>query len=99
MAGSSLSFSRHETFSFRYGWLKKGVDAAAKDPDFFSRDRALIDLGVGKNMVQAIRYWCLTAGLIQPDETAVSRSRLVPTELGKGVLSDGGYDPYLEDPG
>jgi Protein of unknown function (DUF4007) len=49
-----ISFSGHETIPFRYAWLKKGGDAVAKDPTFFSHERAMIDLGVGKNMVNSI---------------------------------------------
>lgn len=95
----TVSFSGHETFPFRYGWLKKGVDAVAKDPTFFSHERAMIDLGVGKNMVNSIRHWCLAARLIDQNRGSTNRSQFVPTEIGKAVFSDGGFDPYLEDPG
>jgi hypothetical protein len=30
-----LSFSGHETFPFRYTWLKKAIDAVCKDPLIF----------------------------------------------------------------
>jgi hypothetical protein len=42
-------FGGHEKFVFRYGWLKKGFDAVIEDPLIFSKDDALITLGVGKN--------------------------------------------------
>ncbi|KOR34363.1 hypothetical protein AM228_24585 [Planktothricoides sp. SR001] len=29
-------FARHETFHPRFGWIKKGFDAAKKTPDYFS---------------------------------------------------------------
>jgi hypothetical protein len=32
------SFAGHETFPFRYQWLKKGVDLLNKDPQIFLRD-------------------------------------------------------------
>lgn len=95
----AVSFSGHETFPFRYGWLKKGVDAVAKDLTFFSHERAMIDLGVGKNMVSSIRHWCLAARLIEQERGSTNRSQFIPTEIGKAVFSDGGFDPYLEDPG
>lgn len=98
-ANTSLSFSGHETFPFRHGWLKKGVDAVAKDPTFFSEERAMIDLGVGKNMVGSIRHWCLAARLIKEVGGSTHRSNFVMTEIGERVFSNGGYDPYLEDPG
>jgi hypothetical protein len=59
------SFSGHETFPFRYPWLKKGFDAVRADGDVFLRDDATTTLGVGKNMVRSIRHWCLTAGVVE----------------------------------
>jgi len=91
------SFSGHDTFPFRYAWLKKGVDAVTSDPMVFGRDEAITVLGVGKNMVRAIRHWCLAAGLVQ--ETPESRgTSLQVTKLGKRLFADRGFDPYLEDP-
>ena len=56
-------FARHESFHPRYGWLKKGVDGAASDPGIFIREDAVVQLGVGKNMVRAIRFWGTAAKL------------------------------------
>lgn len=95
----SVSFSGHETFPFRYGWLKKGVDAITKDPAFFSNERAMIDLGVGKNMVISIQHWCLAARLIEDERGSSKRSQFILTEIAKSVFSNGGFDPYFEDPG
>ena len=88
------SFSGHETFPFRYTWLKKGVDAVTTDPAVFTSDRATIALGVGKNMVRSIRHWCTAAGLIRAQD---DRTRIEPTALGKTIFADDGLDPYLED--
>lgn len=91
------SFSGHQTFPFRYTWLKKGVDAVSEDPTIFSSDNASVTLGVGKNMVSSIRHWCNVARLIKSD--SLQRGRLVPTELGKAIFDDkDGFDPYLDDP-
>lgn len=96
---SQVSFYGHETFPFRHSWLTKGVNAVSQKAEFFSSERAMIELGVGKNMVQAIRYWCLALHLICEDATAGARSgRYVPTEFGRSVFVEGGFDPYMEDP-
>lgn len=89
------SFSGHETFTFRYPWLKKGYDAALDDGNVFLRDDAITSLGVGKNMVRSIRHWCLAAGVLEHGEVG---SAVRATDLGKLLLSDDGLDPYLEDP-
>ena len=62
---TQYSFSGHETFPFRYPWLKKGFDAVCADGDAFLREDAVTTLGVGKNMVRSIRHWCLAAGVLQ----------------------------------
>lgn len=82
-------FARHETFHPRFGWLKKGFDAAARDPEIFSREDAPVVLGVGKNMVYSIRYWCSAFKVLAKDQ---------PTDFGEKLLGDRGWDPFLEDP-
>src|SRR5436305_10280539 len=96
VAPVQYSFSGHETFPFRYPWLKKGFDAVLEDGDVFLRDDAITTLGVGKNMVRAIRHWCLTAGVLE--ENREGEEALRPSALGTLLLADAGLDPYLEDP-
>ena len=92
-----LTFSGHETFPFRYTWLKKVVDAVSKDEFFFNKETALSDLGVGKNMVYSMRHWGKLTGMIQEiDDKERGRSYEI-TEFANKLLSDGGWDPYLED--
>ena len=92
------SFSGHETFPFRYTWLKKGIDAVRGKPTIFADDNATITLGVGKNMVRSIHHWCQVAGLIRGDGVdSNNRRRFVPTDRGDKIFADGGFDPYLED--
>lgn len=86
------SFGRHETFGLRYAWLTKGYQAFIKNQAIFSSDEATIDLGVGKNMVNAIKYW-LRATTILIDTDA----GLLATPIGKAIFSEEGWDPYLED--
>jgi len=86
------AFARHETFHPRHGWLKKGYDAALKDPSIFTRDEAAAVLGVGKNMVRAIRYWCLAFKLLE-----IQAGRTVPTRFGSTLVGPSGWDPFLED--
>ena len=94
----NASFSGHETFPFRYTWLKKGVDAIRENPTIFADDNATITLGVGKNMVRSIHHWCQVAGLIEVDEVdSNNRREFAPTDLGDKIFADDGFDPYLED--
>jgi hypothetical protein len=90
------SFSGHESFGLRYLWLKKGYDAICADPEFFHRDDAMVVLGVGKNMVRSIRHWGLACQVWTIEERSNLRA-LAPTELGRRMFHDSGWDPYLED--
>lgn len=92
-----FSFSGHETFVFRYGWIKKAVDACADNPKLFGDDDAIVTLGVGKNMVRSIRHWGLSAGMIE-EEVGSRGALLRPTQLGEFLFAHGGQDQYLEDP-
>ena len=91
------SFSGHQTFPFRYTWLKKGVDAVVEDPKIFASEDASVILGVGKNMVASIRHWCQVSGLIRTDPH--QRGQSIPTNLGEVIFdNNNGFDPYLDDP-
>jgi hypothetical protein len=93
-------FARHETFHPRYGWLKKGFDNVLKDENIFHNDDATSILGVGKNMVRAIRYWCSAFKILNEYTKSEKACKIAePSEFGIKLLSDNGYDPYLESPG
>lgn len=100
-------FARHETFCPRYGWLKKGYDRVAGDNDLeadsliFDDEYAIEKLGVGKNMVRSIRFWCMAFKIIEPLEQKNPpriSGPMQPTDLGTDLFAQDGWDPYLEDP-
>ncbi len=97
-ASTQTSFGRHESFHIRDGWLIKGMEAVAEHPDVFGRTEAIDILGVGRNMVSAIRHWLVAAGLIEeispryrPDR---KRQAFRLTPLAE-LLRD--RDPYFEE--
>lgn len=96
-------FSGHETFPLRYGWLKKVHEAVllreeqGQDAeDVFNSEVAIGTFGVGKNMVTAMRYWALATGILVQE--GLRRGRLRTTCIGRQLLSDDGWDPWLENP-
>lgn len=93
------AFARHESFHPRYGWIKKAVDAAAREDDVFNRDDAVVELGVGKNMVKSIKHWGLACKVITPAPGGGRRPRLQPTPMGAALFGADGADPYMELPG
>ena len=102
-----LQFAGHETFTLRYGWLKKVFDAVyaieragnTDNSTIFTDSESIADFGVGKNMVQSMRHWALATGILASqslDETTASR--IAVTDLGRLIFDEKG-DPYLEHPG
>src|SRR5260370_13066749 len=94
-AVTAYRISGDESFPCRYTWLPKAVRGLTANPKLFSdEDQAMVDLGLGKNMVRAVRFWAQAAGMAVP----VSRSAgYVPTDLGSALLGELGSDPFLED--
>ena len=87
-------FSGHETFPCRYAWLPKAYAALESDQNAFAdEERAMITLGVGKNMVRAIRFWVQASGIAQ----AIKAGGYNITAFGRAILAKGGFDPFLED--
>lgn len=83
------AFSGHDSFHCRQLWLKKGFDFVQEGQSFNSED-AVVKLGVGKNMVSAIRYWLKAFNIIDSKDN--------PTEFGTKLFdTENGYDPFLED--
>ena len=99
-ASERVSFSGHETFPFRYTWLKKAVDAVDNYEYAFHADDAMVKLGVGKNMVSSMRHWGIATGMLaEATPRRGSRTRpLRTTELGGRLFGERGWDPFLEDP-
>lgn len=87
----NLRFTGHETFVVRTFWPKKGYDFIKKEGNF-SNDDAVVDLGVGKNMVASINYWMKALGLYDDEQKKL-------TDIADWIFADDGYDPFLEDIG
>ena len=85
-------FSGHETFACRFAWLPKAVRLIARDPAALANDEtAILELGLGKNMVKALRFW------LEAFDVATARSGawgLLP--FGEAIFGPEGLDPFLE---
>lgn len=83
-------FSGHETFHCKSFWLKKGYDFSRNNSSFRDID-AVVQLGVGKNMVSSISHWLSVFNILN-DEGGFS-------QVGSAILDNEGFDPYMEDIG
>lgn len=84
-------FSGHESFICKQFWLKKGYDFLLHKGTF-SSESAVVELGVGKNMVASISYWLKAFGIVDQSNHI--------TQLGHYLFHDeNGKDPYIESIG
>ncbi|WP_151704765.1 DUF4007 family protein [Nitrincola alkalilacustris] len=97
-------FTGHDTFPLRHGWLFKAIDIIKNNEllsvsDSDQASRTIEILGVGKNMVNAIRYWAEVSKVVET--RLVNRSSVqAVTSLGNYIFDpQTGLDPYLEDVG
>lgn len=84
------TFSGHESFTCKTLWLKKGYDFI-RNGNSFNSPNAVVQLGVGKNMVASIRFWMRAFGLTKND---------IPKDIADYIFdSTTGKDPFMEDLG
>lgn len=80
----------HESFSIREGWITKGLIEVKNNGKLFSKKDVTDILGIGTNMVKSLKYWLITANLIEEEKKCFYRL----TELGELIYK---FDPYIED--
>ena len=92
----AMKFRAHDTFFIRKGWLSKGMKYVNNKPDVFvAKDENPMDvLGIGTNMVKALRYWLQAVGLTVEPNSGKRIQRF--TELGNSVFA---HDRYIEEMG
>jgi len=91
-----MPFAKHETFHIREGWLFKGMNAVEEDPHVFLADDASERLGLGKNMIRALRFWMTATGLTEEYQKDRYTNQRLTEPFGQLVWES---DPYLEEDG
>lgn len=91
-----MKFRGHETFFIRKGWLYKGMSNVVREPGVFqgAAGNPMDVLGIGANMVKALRYWLIATKLTCEPRTGKKNQAL--TDLGLVVYEN---DPYMEEIG
>ncbi len=91
-----MKFRAHDTFFIRKGWISKGMRHVNNNPDvFISKQENPMDvLGIGANMVKALRYWLQAVGVTE-EPSSGKRSQTF-TDFGKLVYAN---DKYIEELG
>jgi len=91
-----MKFRAHDTFFIRKGWLYKGMKNVVADPTVFMgvNGNPMDILGIGANMVKALRYWLQAVGLTSEPTSGKRHQTLTP--FGEVVFE---CDKYIEEMG
>ena len=91
-----MKFRAHDTFAIRKGWLHKGMKHIKDNPRLFvdKNINPMDELGIGSNMVKALRYWLQVFGLTE--ETSTTQKYQEFTELGQLIWDN---DLFMEEDG
>lgn len=91
-----MKFRAHDTFFIRKGWLNKGMKKVRHEPGVFmgAAGNPMDVLGIGANMVKALRYWLQAVGLTVEPQGGRRTQQL--THLGESIFAN---DPYTEEIG
>ena len=92
-----MKFRAHDTFFIRKGWISKGmryVDKSNGEVFISKSDNPMDVLGIGANMVKALRYWLQAIGVTE-EPTSGKRTQSF-TKFGKLVFE---HDRYIEEMG
>ena len=93
---TEMKFRAHDTFFIRKGWISKGMRYVGKKPDVFisKKENPMDVLGIGANMVKALRYWLPAIGVTK--EATTGRRIQELTDFGRLVFE---HDTYIEEIG
>lgn len=91
-----MKFRAHDTFYIRKGWLSKGMKNVDKKHNVFvdKEENPMDVLGIGANMVKALRYWLQAVGLTEEATSGIRKQTF--TDFGKIVYA---HDKYMEEIG
>jgi hypothetical protein len=83
-----MRFGAHQTFHLRDSWLHKGLKAIAANPKALHDQHAFERMGMGKNMIESLRYWLEATQVAVKDDEG-----LHITEEASLMME---RDPYFE---
>lgn len=84
-----MGYGQHQSFYLRINWLRKAIRELDHNNKFLYQSDAAEQIGLGKNMVQSLRYWVVATGIVDMN----NRSEQNISPFGR-IMSE--YDPYME---
>ncbi|WP_163971802.1 DUF4007 family protein [Oceanobacillus halotolerans] len=88
-----MGYGQHQSFYLRDRWLSKAIKPLKTDERFFYDKDAFEKIGLGKNMVQSLRFWVVATGIIEEKFNDKRKKVHHLTRFGK-ILDT--YDKFIQ---
>lgn len=85
-----MAYARHQSFYLRDKWFSKGMKAIDKDDEFFYNKESFETIGLGKNMLESLRFWLLAFKVVEEVDGKKAHQF---TKLGEVLFN---YDRLLQ---
>lgn len=86
-----MAYGQHQSFHLRDRWLSKALKSLNENDRFFYEDSAFEKIGLGKNMLQSLRFWVEATKVIDKQERKKHSHPL--SDLGRLILL---YDKVIQ---
>ncbi|MFF2909197.1 DUF4007 family protein [Paenibacillus sp. NPDC057934] len=90
-----MKYGHHQSFYLRVNWLAKAFKMCDEDPKFFYSEFGFERIGLGRNMVKALRYWVVATTIMREAKDKEIGSIHELTPFGEIVK---GYDRFIRLP-
>lgn len=63
-----MPYGQHQSFHLRDRWISKALKSVKENSRFFYDDDSFERIGLGKNMVQSLRFWAEATKIVDKSE-------------------------------
>jgi hypothetical protein len=88
-----MGYGQHQSFYLRDRWLNKAIRHLGEDSRFFYDKQAFEKIGLGKNMVQSLRYWSIATGVVEEIFNEERKKTHLITDFGNIIYK---YDKFIK---
>src|SRR5690606_31261237 len=93
LGGITMGYGQHQSFYLRDRWLNKALKHLSNDMRFFYDKEAFEKMGLGKNMVQSLRFWVVATEVVEESFNEERKKVHHITDFGKLMYE---YDRFIQ---
>lgn len=93
-----MGYSQHQSFYLRDRWLSKAIKNIDSNNSFFFEKDAFEKMGLGKNMVQSLKYWIIATNLFKETKEDNKKVHEI-TPLGRFIKDNDRAIKYFNSAG